>query len=164
MKHLLLLVIFFFGTGLSGSKVFAQTFNYFYIDEYIRASEDQEYEMFLKERQLEEKRKNIGINELKDERKYQAWLQENLRQEFIEEKSKIKTPENLEKLEAEHLKQNEKKQMEQLALQEKYAMEKDKVSQPQFRNSNPKRMIASFPENTIVPKTKRKFQFKNLNK
>lgn len=140
-------------------RCFSQSYDYYYVDEYIRASEDPEYAEYLKQKQLESKKLRVGVDEYKEEKEYQAWLQEQQRKEHIEAKAKIK-PKSREKQEREYLSQKNKEEKKYLALQAQYAAWKVQSKERKWMRSNPSRMIASLPVYEKIPKKNRVYKSK----
>lgn len=156
MKLFALLAVLFFAF-----RAFSQSFNYFYIDDYIRAQEDKDYIQYLQEKEESARNFRKGVQDYKDEKYYEEQMQEQARLDYSEWKKSQKV-QTFEKEEAQYEKQKLVEEKQFLALQEQYAYDKSMTKQetPNYWNRN-SRMIASFEERKFIPKKDRKFKFKN---
>ncbi len=159
MKIFALLAILFFAF-----RAFSQNFNYFYVDEYIRAQEDKDYQAYLVQKEKDKKFFRQGVEDYKDQKDYDEQMQEVARQNYSEWKRTV-PQKNFEKYELDHEKKKQKEEEKFLAIQKKYAYEKSLNPQisPNFLERN-SRAIASLEERKFIPKKDRKFKFKNPKK
>lgn len=159
MKIFAVLAILFFAF-----RAFSQSFNYFYIDQYIRAQEDREYQAYLVQQEKDKKFFRQGVEDYKDQKFYDQQMQEVARSNYSNWKKSV--PEkSFEKYELDHEKKKIKEEEKFLILQSQYAYEKSLKPQvsPNFlmRNS---RAIASLEERKFIPRKERKYRFKNPKK
>ncbi len=142
-------------------RVFAQGFDYYYIEDYMRAQEDKNYAQYLAQKEADMKRYRMGVDEYKDEKFYDLQMQEQARNDYAYEKSLAQVAPT-EKIEKEYEKQAQKEQTQHLALEKQYALEKEDNIQtaPNYWSSN-SRMVASLETRKRVPRKDRKFKFKN---
>jgi hypothetical protein len=155
MKIFVLFAVLFFTL-----RVFSQSFNYYYIDEYIRAQNDPEYTEYLKQKQADADSFKQGIEEYKDQKFFDEQMQEQARIEYSEYKKNKKEYDSSQ----DYKKYEKEKELEQkkfLELQSQYAFEKeDQNITPQNYWRKNQRSIASFEERKRVPKKDRLFKSK----
>lgn len=166
MRIFILLAILFFSW-----RVFSQTFDYFYIDEYIRAQEDPQFAQYLDKKRREASQNQEAIEDYKFSKLQEQRAQEIARQEYVYKRDLHSKNDNQEKLEKEYEKQKEQEEKEIAkaeALYLKEFVEKEILAEKKAKmvQAN-KRVLASLlpsEERHRVPKDKRKFKFKPQSK
>jgi hypothetical protein len=162
MRLFILLAILFFSW-----RVFSQSFDYYYVDEYIRAQGDPQFAQYMTEKQKEQNQMRLAIVEFKAQQAQDIQTQEQARSNFVLERDEELKKANPEKLEKEYEKEKAKEDAEWAASQKQFIDEQvqrevqaEKQAQIAIKNE---RMVASiFPaeDHHRVPKDKRKFHFK----
>lgn len=139
---------------------FGQGFDYYYVDEYIRAQEDPDYSEVAKKREQEKKDLRVGVEDYKDLRFYEEQVQENSRQDYVARKQKQPVERDQESLAQKHEDLKQKEMDRYLEMQREYAQdrEKNKQESPNYLSQN-KRALASLKnERARIPKKDRKYK------